>query len=78
MAILGRVGTDVVGVDVHPLVSPDDAPALPAELPESVQATVGSGYYDAWWPGAGGQFELTIHLADGSTIERLRAFAHDR
>jgi hypothetical protein len=77
-AIMGRVGPDVVGVDVHPLASPDDPPGLQGQLPAKVQATVDGGYYGAWWPGGGGQFELTVHLADGSTIERLPAFAHDR
>ncbi|GAA1650093.1 hypothetical protein GCM10009790_34040 [Georgenia ruanii] len=75
-AIYGRVGSDVVGVDVHPLGSPDDPHAPPpGVVPESVQATVDNGFYGAWWPGSGGgAFELTIHLADGTTLERVPAF----
>lgn len=86
-AIVGRVGADVIGVEVHPsgpaesglLPLPDapEAPGPPDSL-ESVTATVDSGHYGAWWPGWSEEFELTIHLADGTTLENMPAFEHDR
>lgn len=74
-AIVGRVGENVVGVEIHPSGSAfeSDSPAAP-EAPESVTATVESGHYGAWWPGSSDEFELTIHLADGTTVENVPAF----
>lgn len=77
-AIIGRTGQDVVGVEVHPLGPITEPGALaPGELPESVTATVENGYYGAWWPGISEDFELTIHLADGSVIVNVPAFDHN-
>jgi len=78
-AITGEVGEDVVGGDLHPL-EPDREPGGGdgVDLPESVAATVDDGYFGAWWPGATSDWHLTLHLTDGSTVERLPAFEHDR
>lgn len=77
--IMGRVGDDVIGVEIHPSDSAFESDA-PAELeaPDSVTATVDSGHYGAWWPGSSDEFELTIHLADGTVLENVPAFEHDR
>lgn len=74
-SIVGRVGEDVVAVEVHPretVVAPGAVPA--AGVPEVVTATIGDGYYGAWWPGRTEEFELTIHLADGTVVPNVPAF----
>lgn len=77
-AVVGRVGADVVAVEVHPSGLVDEAGALPpGDLPGSVDATVDNGYYGAWWPGITEGIELTIHLADGSVLPRVPAFDHE-
>jgi hypothetical protein len=78
-AIIGQVGVDVVGVEVHPRGQVTEPGALPAgEPPESVTATIDNGYYGAWWPGGTEEIELTIHLADGTVLSNVPAFEHDR
>lgn len=59
--VSGYVGSDVVGVTVHPPMGPD------------VIATVSQGRFSAWWPangakpGAGGAWTYTVTLADGTS-----------
>jgi hypothetical protein len=62
--VSGYVGSDVIGVTVHPPVGPD------------VEATVEGGRFSAWWPGGAvkgdspgvsGAWTYTVTLADGST-----------
>ena len=78
-AITGRVGEDVVGVEVHPRGHVSEPGALPAgEPPESVTATIDNGHYGAWWPGVTEEIELTIHLADGTVLSNIPAFERDR
>lgn len=75
----GEVGDEVVGVEVHPSGhrSPVGDPpwgVSEQELPDSVTATVDDGYFGAWWPGASEDHELTVHLADGTTISNVLVF----
>ena len=73
--ITGRVGEDVVGVQVHPRGPVAEPGALPGgELPQSVTATIDNGHYGAWWPGINENVELTIHLADGTVLPNVPAF----
>jgi hypothetical protein len=60
----GYVGSDVIGVTVHPPIGPD------------VEASVEGGRFSAWWPGGevkgdspgvSGAWTYTVTLADGST-----------
>lgn len=62
--VSGYVGSDVIGVTVHPPVGPD------------VEATVSEGRFSAWWPagevrgdnpGVGGGWTYTVILADGTS-----------
>ncbi|HLS50111.1 MAG TPA: hypothetical protein VK024_08970, partial [Actinomycetaceae bacterium] len=75
--LLGEVGDDVVGVDIHPAADPEHNRFNHSPLPESVTATVSNNHFGAWWPGATSDWHLTLHLTDGSTVERLPAFEHD-
>lgn len=78
--VVGRVGEDVVGIDVHPRGPVEEAGALPdGELPATVTATVENGYYGAWWPGVSVEdLELTIHLADGTVVTDVPVFDDGR
>ncbi|HLR94264.1 MAG TPA: hypothetical protein VK053_07050 [Jiangellaceae bacterium] len=73
--ITGRVGEDVVAVEVHPRGPVEEPGALPGgSLPETVVASVENGYYAAWWPGVSVEaIELTIHLADGTVLPDVPA-----
>lgn len=75
--LLGHVGDNVVGVDIHPLAS-RERQGVSGELPESVTATVSGNNFGAWWPGATEDYEITLHLADGTTVPRQPAFEYER
>ena len=55
--VVGQVGPNVVGVTLHTFTSGD------------VEATVGGGWYSAWWPGGmGGQVCAWTHREDGEDV----------
>jgi hypothetical protein len=72
--VQGYVGSDVVGVTVHPPVGPD------------VVASVVNGQFATWWPrgvikgdqpGGGGGWSYTVTLADGTTRQITDARSTD-
>lgn len=78
-AVTGRVGTEVLAVEVVPGAS-DTGAEVGQGVPAAVTATVEDGYFAAWWPGelTDSGLALSLHLTDGSVVEDLPAFTHDR
>ncbi|HLT83633.1 MAG TPA: hypothetical protein VKZ83_05310 [Phototrophicaceae bacterium] len=74
--ITGRVGADVVGVEVHVRGLREEPGVLAGgRLPETITATVENGYYGAWWPGVGAEdIVLTVHLEDGTVLSEVPTF----